>query len=160
MKKGMTAVVAATMFALVLVSTPVGASDDDETLTAVLRLSIDMGACGPAPPNDCFWSGTIEGAINGNIEIREYWNLMFLPGNTEHFFEYFKISVGAGSWVSGVDAGVWNMGTQKFRANGEITDASADLAYLIGYHLHEMGYTYAGSGTIVHGLADVKIAPP
>ncbi len=157
MKKGWTAVFAVGLLALVLVATPVGAGSSNGPLRAVATLSIDMSTCGPAPPNDCHWSGTVAGDINGNIEIREYWDLMFLPGNTEHFFEYFTITVDADSWVKGVDQGVWNMGTQKFRANGVITDASSDLEYLIGYQLHEMGYT-SGSG-IVTGIADLFLVP-
>ena len=158
-KKGLTVAVAAALFALVFVSTPVvAADDDDEPLRAVMTITIDMNTCGPAPPNDCFWSGTVEGDINGNIAIHEFWDLMFFPGKTEHFFEYFTISVDSDSWVSGVDQGVWNMGTQKFRANGEITDASSDLAYLIGYQLHELGYT--SGGPIVTGIADLALTPP
>lgn len=157
-KKGFMAVLATVLLAMVFVSTPVAAAGDEEPLRAVATLSIDMNTCGPAPPNDCFWSGTVAGDINGNIEIREYWDLMFLPGNTEHFFEYFTISVDSNSWVSGVDQGVWNMGTQKFRANGQITDASDDLSYLIGYHLHEMGST--SGGPIVTGIAQITLTAP
>ncbi len=159
MKKGFTAVLALALFAFVLVSTPVVAADDEEeTLRAVATLSIDMRTCGPAPPNDCFWSGTVAGDISGNIEIREFWDQMFFPGYTEHFFEYWTLTVDSNSWISGVDAGVWNMGTQKFRANGVVTDASADLAYLIGYHLHEMGVT-SGS-PLVTGIADMTFVAP
>ena len=158
MKKAWTGIFAAGMLALILISTPVVAAGDDEPLRAVATLTIDMTTCGPAPPNDCFWSGTVAGDINGNIEIREFWDQMFLPGNTEHFFEYFTISVDSDSWVSGVDQGVWNMGTQKFRANGVITDASADLEYLVGYQLHEMGVT--SGGPIVTGIADMFLVAP
>ena len=158
MKKGWTAALAAGMLAFVLVATPGFVAAESKTLRAVANLSIDMSTCGPPPPNDCHWSGTVSGDLKGSIEIFEYWDQMFLPGNTEHFFEYFTITMDSGGWISGVDQGVWNMGTQKFRANGWFTDASSEWTDLVGHKLHEIGST-SGSG-IVTGIADLTIVGP
>jgi len=88
---------------------------------------------------DPHWIGTVIGDINGKIEFWEQPE-NYVVGKTEHFFEKFLITTADGM-IEGFDGGVWNFPTFKFRANGWVTVASSDWAYLIGYKMHEIGTT-------------------
>lgn len=145
MKKGFTAVVAAGMFALVLMSTPMVGAQEATYLSGTMTMTFDASNFPACTLDDsCFWQGTFGGGLVGTVEVHEFWDQNYVVGNTgaglgtEHFFERFKITVGS-DWISGVDNGVWNLNTLKFRANGWVTDASDGLSYLVGYKLHEMG---------------------
>lgn len=141
------AVFAASMFALVLVSTPMVGAQEAEYLSGTVTMTFDatnFPAC--TVDDSCFWTGTISGGIAGTIQVHELWDQNVVIGNTgaglgtEHFFEKFTIQLAGGGWISGEDKGVWNLGTLKFRANGFVTATSSpDLDYLLGYKLHEMG---------------------
>lgn len=164
MKKGWTAYVAAGMLALVFVSMPAASAGEDEPMRGMIDASfplINFPAC--VNDDSCFWTGTVSGDLAGDIEIHELWARNYIVGNpatgTEHFFETFKIELDSGGWVSGVDAGVWNMGTGKFRANGWVTDASADLGDLVGYKLHESGVVTTGGPGFMFSAEYFLVAP-
>jgi len=93
------------------------------------------------PNNDpnC-WHGTVRGcSVAGQITICE--EPASFMGKTEHYFEVFTIEPWDGGQIYGVDAGVWNFTTFKFRANGFITGASPEWVDLVGFKFHEMGTT-------------------
>lgn len=144
-KKGFTAVFAVGVLALVLVSTPIVGAQEVEYMQGTITMTFDASNVPACTLDDsCFWTGTIGGDLIGTVEVHEFWDQNYVIGNTghllgtEHFFERFTIQVGT-EWISGVDQGVWNLGTLKFRANGWVTASSPDLDYLVGYKLHEMG---------------------
>ena len=145
MKKSVTAVLAGCMLALVMASAPTVAAAEPEPLRAEMTMSFDMSnfqarlpACVSEEPL-CVWSGDLSGDLAGSIVVSEFWDQIFVVGNTEHFFEAFTITTGHGV-ISGVDKGVWDFNTNKVRANGWITEATGDWSYLVGYKLHESGY--------------------
>ncbi|HMA05791.1 MAG TPA: hypothetical protein VKO45_07675, partial [Methanomicrobiales archaeon] len=134
MKKGWATAFAASMLALVLVSTPAVSAAEDEPLQGAMDAAFDLTNYPACREDDsCFWVGTVSGDLVGGIEIHELWDQNYVVGKPgallgiEHFFETFTIDLGSGRWVSGVDAGVWNQETGKFRANGWVMDASAGL---------------------------------
>ena len=101
------------------------------------------GVCPLTPPVTvpqpaACWYGTVEGDISGQVAFWET-DANYIVGKTEHFFEVFTILPAGGGSISGVDAGVWNFSTFKFRAQGWVTDASSEWASLIGYKYFEMG---------------------
>jgi hypothetical protein len=145
LKKGVTAVLAGCMLAFVMASAPAVAASDTEPLRAEVAMSFDMSnfnerfpACMSEEPL-CVWSGDLSGDVVGSIVVSEFWERIFVVGNTEHFFEAFTITTSHGV-ISGVDNGVWDFNTNKVRANGWVTEATGDWSYLIGYKLHESGY--------------------
>jgi len=109
---------------------------------------------------DPHWIGTVSGDINGKIEFWEKWTENYVVGKTEHFFEKFLITT-AYDTVEGFDKGVWNFPTFKFRANGWVTAASGEWAYLIGYKMFEIGvtspYPPIPPETVVHGTATMML---
>ena len=93
------------------------------------------------PEVGLFWYGTVSGcSLEGTIQFVEKPE-NYVSGKAEHFFEDFTIWPASGGEIIGTDAGVWNFSTFKFRANGWVTSASEDWAYLVGYKFHEMGTT-------------------
>ena len=145
MRKASVALVA-TMFALLWMSVPAAATPASEA--APLRGVIDMAYGLPCPvvtpvpvpdPAAC-WYGTVTGDINGTVA---FWETAanYVVGTTEHFFEVFTILPVGGGSIYGVDAGVWNFSTFKFRSQGWVTDASSEWASLIGLKYFEMGRT-------------------
>ena len=106
------------------------------------------------------WEGSLTGDIVGSIIVTE--GAPSFPGKTEHFTETFAITTADGT-IEGFDEGVWSFQTFKWRANGMVTAATGDWAYLVGYNVHEIGLTtpvpplddanvYAwGTITLVHG---------
>jgi len=84
------------------------------------------------------WEGTVTGDIVGTVTVNEL--PPSFPGKTEHFSETFEI-VTADGVIRGLDDGVWNMKTYKWRANGYITEATGIWTGLVGCHVHEMGTT-------------------
>ncbi len=113
--------------------------------------------------DDPHWIGTLKGGALDGAKI-EFWEKSdnYLAGKTEHFFEKMLITIG-GDTISGDDAGVWNFSTFKFRANGRVTDATGPWAYLVGYKMHEMGFTTEvppPEGTyVINGTATFWLAP-
>jgi hypothetical protein len=86
-----------------------------------------------------YWKGEITGGVTGTIYFWET-DRNFIVGQMEAFFEEFYIDLGDG-WISGYDNGVWNFATFKFRAQGFVTAASENYAYMIGNFFFETGYT-------------------
>jgi len=135
------------MLALVFASASgvAAAPKESEPMRCEMAASLDL-----SDPN-AHWVGPVTGCdIEGTLEVFET-PANFFPGQTEHFFETFILTTDSGV-ISGVDNGVWAFNTFKFRANGWITQATGDWSYLVGYKLHESGYTSAfppTEGTIV-----------
>jgi hypothetical protein len=111
--------------------------------------------------NSDHWIGTLSGCeLAGTIE---YWETdqNYVVGKTEHFFEIFKITTPNGV-ISGWDNGVWNFSTFKFRAEGRVTAAYGDWAFLLGYKFHEMGTTtdpFDPNATVIYGPSTMFLAP-
>ena len=100
-----------------------------------LRCEVEMQLFWTTPLH---WEGTVTGDMEGTITVTEL--PASFPGKTEHFSETFEI-VTANGLIRGVDEGVWNMKTYKWRANGQVTEATGIWADLVGCHVHEMGTT-------------------
>ncbi len=113
------------------------------------------------PVEDPHWIGTLSGCgLAGTVE---YWETSrnYIVGKTEHFFELFKITT-PGGVISGWDNGVWNFSTFEFRAQGEVTAATGEWAYLLGYKFHESGTTTdpnAPGATSINGVSAMFLAP-
>lgn len=138
MRKVAVAALAVCMMALVFASVPAvsAASEEDAPMVCSMTATFDLST--PSEP----WKGSLTGcAIAGSLLVYEKPDVFF-AGNTEHFFEDFVITTSTGV-ISGVDQGVWDFTTFKFRANGWVTDATGDWSYLVGYKLHESGHTSA-----------------
>ena len=100
-----------------------------------LRSQIDFELVWDPIPH---WEGVLTGDIEGEI-IVALQDATF-PGTTEHFYETWVITTSDGI-LEGYDNGVWNFNTFKFRANGEITEATGSLEHLEGCNVHFMGFT-------------------
>jgi hypothetical protein len=135
--------------AFILALVPAGTAQPNKPL----RCELEMDLFWTTPLH---WEGTVTGDIVGTITVTEL--PPSFPGKTEHFSEIFEI-VTANGLIRGVDEGVWNMKTYKWRANGQVTEATGIWADLVGCHLHEMGTTSPldvevtawGTITILHG---------
>jgi hypothetical protein len=105
------------------------------------------------------WVGNLSGCpIAGTVE---YWetDLNFSVGKTEHFFEEFLITTPTGT-ISGMEKGIWNFATFKFRAEGWVTKATGEWTYLVGYKFHEMGTTTDPNiGTAIYGPSTMFLTP-
>lgn len=132
-------------------------SDEPEPLICTLNLSFDAAAENP------HWQGSISGAIVGSMEMWEQPN-NFVVGATEHYFENFTITTTSGDVIKGFDKGIWNFGTYKFRAQGPVTEASGDWAFLVGYDTHSKGFTSAfppvPPSTVVTGTGTMTLVLP
>ena len=95
----------------------------------------------------------------------------WVSGTVAHFYEVFTLFLGQDtnprieplpgeSYITGTDAGVYNLKTGFFMADGWVTDASPDYEYLIGYKYHERGVTTDPSGDEVSGEGKAFMAPP
>ena len=112
-------------------------SDEAERMVCDAALTYDFSP-GIADPH---WVGTLGGCALAGATI-EFWEKPdnYIVGGTEHFFEKMLITIGDDT-IKGDNAGVWNFATFKFRANVLVTEATGNWAYLVGYKMHEMGYT-------------------
>ena len=111
---------------------------------------MDIAVVCTADWSDCWWEGPVTGCmLAGMVEFRE--NPATFPGKTQHFSEDFKFAPTAGGWIKGVDDGVWNFSTFKFRANGWVTQTSPEWAGLVGAKFHEMGTTTDPNGWPILG---------
>jgi len=126
----------AVVFAFVLV--PMGSATVDDTLKCELYIELNWDwFIGESPYT---WIGTVQGDINGDIFI----SLARLPdffGKTEHFYEIWVIETDDGETITGYDEGVWRFANYKWVANGEVTGATGDYEYLVGYNMHYSGVT-------------------
>jgi len=104
-----------------------------------------------------YWWGGLTGPFSGMVTYKgdpdhTAWGSYYVG----HFYEVFTICVGEpvtptgcpepeGSYITGVDQGVYlyqnGSGKWHFIAQGWVTGASADYAYLIGYEYRENGWT-------------------
>ncbi len=100
----------------------------------------------------------------------------YSKGVVGHFHEIFWVCIGEpvttygcqnpeeGSYITGVDEGVYAYasptGQWHFMANGWVTGASADYAYLIGYKYIENGWTTDPADLVAtYGSATAVFAP-
>jgi hypothetical protein len=107
------------------------------TIDCVLDITYDEWE-----PGVFYWFGTITGpecSVAGDIQFVE--GPAFEAGKTLHFTEEFTIWPDSGGEIYGMDWGVWNFSTLKFRAQGWVTDATPEWEHLVGSHYHEMGWT-------------------
>jgi hypothetical protein len=104
------------------------------------------------------WDGSLTGDIAGSITIFE--EGATLPGKTEHFRETWIIETAYGS-ISGFDEGVWSFVNFKWVANGGVTAATGDWAYLVGCNMRYRGTTteFLGVGNPIHGTGTLMIMP-
>ena len=133
MKKRSLILIMVLMLTLLFLSITAVSAQPNKPMACVVDIAYDPGV-------DPCWQGTVSDCpIAGDITVCENPAPVF-RGKTEHFFEEFTIDTGKGV-IKGIDAGVWNFSTFKFRVNGWVTSADGDWAYLVGYKLHEMGTT-------------------
>ena len=136
-----------------MLSVPAVRADSDEPLKCAME--IDVFWTTPA-----HWEGKITGDIDGSIEFWE--KPAKLVGSVDIFSEDFTIVTNDGTTITGCDVGIYNLKTFKFRANGFVTDvtpATSDWAYLVGYHFHELGTTTVFiPGEPVHGEAVMMLS--
>jgi len=157
-RKLMFATLVACMLALMsMLSVPAVASKSAEPEPLICTIEITFNANLPNP----HWEGTIAGDVEGTLQLWENWSEMFLPGATEHYFEDFVITIGEDQ-IKGIDKGVWNFGTYKFRYNGMVTDATGDWEYLEEYRVHGMGFTseFPSPTGIITGTGTMVLVPP
>ena len=144
------------MFALVCsLSAPGVRADDDQADRLVCAIELDV-VWAPVP----YWTGTLSGDISGSIVIME--NPATFPGMTEHFDESWTITTDDGDVLKGYDLGVYNLNMFKFRANGEVTEASSPaMEYLVGYQMHFAGVTSPlVIGGEVHAVGTIALMAP
>ena len=134
MKKGTLILITALMVALLFASISAVSAQPDAP--GVIECVTDIAYDGD------HWSGTVTGcSLEGTIAYWAVQSEYFEAGKTLHFSETFTIWPASGGEINGENRGVWNFSTLKFRANGWVTDASEDWAYLVGYKFREMGTT-------------------
>jgi len=137
-------VVVLTILMLVLLFSSVLAVSAQPKESTQIECVIDIHTAEEGVPQEDDWYGdvrdcSLEG-LNGHISFNE--QVYVDPvGKTIHFIEDFKIMPYDGSEIIGYNLGVWTLSTGKFRANGYVTEASDEWAYLVGYKYHEMGVT-------------------
>ena len=124
---------------LTLLSMPITAvsAEPNQPIECVVDIEFNP----PIDPLDprC-WHGTVSGcSIAGEIEFCEL--PAELVGRNKFFFETFTINPSVGGEIRGVDEGVWNFSTFKFRANGYVTETSPEWEDMVGFKFHEMGTT-------------------
>ena len=150
MKKAAVVTLALALLMLIVPVAPAASAQPKRPLRCELWMQLSWG-----PPIQ--WQGTCTGDIVGSIIVTE--GTSSFPGKTEHYSETFVITTDQGK-IMGSDEGVWSFKTFKWRANGMITDATGDWAYLVGYNVHDIGSTTPlsapqmsawGTITLVHG---------
>jgi hypothetical protein len=147
-----------TVLALTLVSVPVVSAKTLKCYETIYYNDYSPNSGPNHPGVYAYWRGEITGEITGTCYFWET-EKNYVVGKTEHFFEDFYIALGDG-WVSGHDEGVWNFATFKYRANGWLTAASENYAYLIGSKLHEEGTTTnPNAGLPIVGIGTCFIGP-
>ncbi len=131
-----------------------------------------------APPTPQYWWGGLTGDITGMVKFlgNPDESGPFSKGVVGHFHEIFWVCIGEpvttygcqnpeeGSYITGVDEGVYAYasptGLWHFMANGWVTGASNDYAYLIGYKYQENGYTSDPADPVAtYGWATAILAP-
>lgn len=134
MKNRMLILMMVLMLTLLFSSITAVSAQPNKPMECVVDLTFDPKV------NDNCWLGKVSGcSIAGQITICEL--PPYFVGKTEHFYEEFTIEPNSGGEIYGVDAGVWNFSTFKFRANGLVTGASPEWEDLVGFKLHEIGTT-------------------
>ena len=140
------------VFSLLLMATPAVTAKPSEPRALHCMIFIQV-----LPPDD-HWEGRISGDIQGMFQLWEKEN-NFVVGKVEHYFERWVIYTDGGDVISGNDKGVWSFQTFKFRYNGDVTEASGDWAFLIGYRMHGVGYTTDLTYFPLHGVASLDMVP-
>ncbi len=139
--KSLTVLLALVMvLAFILVPVPIASATVDDTLKCELYIELNWDWVGFGGSSPYTWIGTVQGDINGEIFI----SLARMPdffGKTEHFYEIWVIETDDGETITGYDEGVWRFANYKWVANGEVTGATGDWAYLVGYNMHYSGVT-------------------
>jgi opacity protein-like surface antigen len=148
MKKKLVALL--TVLMVIWMSSSITAVSAQPNASRPIKCVVDIQTNEPGIQPD--WYGTVSGCIlEGNITFTET-NENYVAGKTGHFFEDFVIHPASGGEIVGYNGGVWNFSTFKFRANGYVTSASEEWAYLVGYKYHEMGVTSSPDEPIIYAL--------
>ncbi len=159
MRKMLFAALVTCMFALVVAPVRAALASDDEPEPLLCTFELTFDTDHP----ELGWVGTVSGDLEGTLQLNEHFADIFVVGATEHFFEDSVIATENGN-ITGVDKGVWNFGTYKFRATGWVTGATTDeMAYLVGYKMNMMGVTSAfpptPPDTLVTAMGRIMLAP-
>ena len=160
------------VMAFLFVAAPVSAKPSDHPGAVRFHVSIEWIVPGPE-----YWWGGVSGGMTGMVKYLSDPN-----GNPRgsgiigHFYEVFTICIGKpvvaygcdnpeeGSYITGVDTGVYDVkpdaGKWHFMANGWVTGASPDYAYMIGYKYFENGWTTDPYDPVLTtGEAEAFLAP-
>lgn len=115
-----------------------------ECLSCSLFVELNLDYSGPAVYE---WAGDLYGDLDGKIVIHgEPPTFTGKDDAIEHFYESFTITLNDGTEIKGSEKGIFNIGTSKAIANGEITevlnDDAGNWAWLVGYQVHLSGVVY------------------
>lgn len=169
MKKAVTVAVVVLM-AFLFTAVPARAASHPGALRFDLSISLTA--------EQGYWWGSLTGPFTGMVTYKgdpEHtpWGSYYVL----HFYEVFTVCIGvpvtpsgcqtpSTSYISGVDQGVYlyqnGSGKYHFMAQGWVTDASDDYAYLIGYKYQENGWTTTAwqfPDVAVYGEATAFMAP-
>lgn len=165
----------AVVMAIALLWFAVPATAAPPSSSGTLRFDISIEFTDP----QFYWWGSAQGGINGLVKYEgnpDDPNWFGGVSPAAHFHEVFTICPGfsgapeactteSTSYITGVDEGVYlflsGSGKWHFMANGWVTGASPDYAYLIGYKYFENGWTTdPNAATLpIHGEAAAFMAP-
>jgi len=121
-------------------------------LRCEVSCSIDWGLPG--------WKGTVTGDIEGEITYTLDVSTAWVKDDIEHFYETWVIVTDEGT-ISGFNEGIYMLKNKyMWVANGRVTSATGDWAYLVGCEEHELGTTTSFiPGGDVDGTAILTIMP-
>lgn len=131
-----TVLLAALLF--VLISVVSAQSDQSARIECTMDIVVNDWGDG------VYWRGPVNGCdlLKGRVEFHENPERDFTPNGTmAHFYEIFTFYPDSGGYITGYDNGIWNFVNFNFRAQGFVTGASEQWAYLIGAKYHETGTT-------------------
>ena len=101
------------------------------------------------------WSGTVIGAIEGNIYF--YKTGGKLVGQANHFEEVWLITDNEGNMLlMGTDHGVVSLKSFSYRMNGVVTDTAPQYESLIGRNVYMSGDIYFLTPPQAHGIFRVN----
>jgi hypothetical protein len=127
--------------ALPLASVPAVLAHHDGSPHHPLLLKAESTIIYDPTVNDNCWLGTVAGDVKGTVAFCET-PANYVVGTTEHFFETFTFTTAHGV-ITGFDNGLYYFGKPPylFWSSGQVTGATGDWTYLVGYKYFEVGTT-------------------
>jgi len=140
------------VLAFTLVLSPAVSAQPMKPLRCEVSCSIDWGLPG--------WKGEVTGDIEGTITYTLDVSTVWVKDDIEHFYETWVIVTDEGT-ISGFNEGIYMLKNEyMWVANGRVTDATGEWAYLVGCKEHELGTTTPFIwGGDVDGIGTLTIMP-